>query len=1210
VVHVAGTTASAKPKWACIDGNEAAARVAHALSEVIAIYPITPASPMGELSDTWSAAGRPNLWGSVPEVIEMQSEAGAAGALHGALQKGALATTFTSSQGLLLMVPNMFKIAGELTSAVMHVAARAVATHALSIFGDQSDVMAVRTTGWAMLCASSVQEAHDFALIAHSATLRTRVPFLHFFDGFRTSHEIDKIELLDDDDLRALVREADVLEHRARGLTPDRPVLRGSAQNPDVYFQAREAVNPFYDAVPPTVTEVMEELASLTGRRYGLVDYVGAPDAERVVVVMGSAAGAVAETVEELGRRGEKVGLLTVRLYRPFPADALVASLPKTTRAVAVLDRTKEPGSPGEPLYLDVSASLAEAGRLPETLIGVRYGLASKELSPGMVKGVFDELGNPARGRHLTVGIRDDVTHRSLEPDPEFALPTAAVQAVFYGLGADGTVGANKSSIKIIGEGTDSYVQAYFVIDSQKAGSVTVSHLRFGPDPIRSTYLIEKADFVACHQFGLLEKMKVLDVARDGSTFLLNSPYSATETWPHLPVEVQQQIIDKHIRFYVVDAHSLAREVGLGGRINTIMQPCFFHLSGVMPQSEVVPRVKDTIDKAYSKRGRAVVERNYAAVDRALESLSEVAVPDVPAGDLHRMPPPPDAAPEFVKRVTARLIAGEGDLLPVSAMPVDGTFPTGTAKWQKRQIALDMPVWDPSLCIDCGKCAVVCPHTAIRMKIYRPDALKGAPTGFQSKPYRSRDLPDRLLTVQVLPDDCTGCGLCVAICPAHSKTEVKHKSLDMEPVDSRRETERPLWEFFDSIPEVPREEVRHDNVRGVALLEPLFEFSGACAGCGETPYLKLLSQLFGDRMIVANATGCSSIYGGNLPTTPWSVDRHGRGPAWSNSLFEDNAEFGLGLRLGWERQNAEARRLVDEWRELIGEELADALLDADQSNETGVTSQREHVERLKEMLDRSGAASGPALRSLSSLADELVEKVVWIVGGDGWAYDIGFGGLDHVLASGRNVNILVLDTEVYSNTGGQASKATPRGAAAKFAASGKPSSKKDLGAVARNYGTVYVAQVALGGSDIQTVRSLLEAVAWPGPSLVIAYSSCIAHGIDMSTSLDQQKAAVASGYWPLYRFHPSPEPGTTPFQLDSKAPTVPVADFALAETRFSMLAQSHPGHSRHLLALAQADADERWRYYEQLAGVTRSLPREAAPEPEPEPGENDTGEAT
>jgi len=1180
--------------WACIDGNEAAARVAHALSDVIAIYPITPATPMGELADAWSAAGQPNLWGSVPEIVEMQSEGGAAGALHGALQAGALATTFTASQGLLLMVPNMFKIAGELTPAVIHVAARTVATHALSIFGDHSDVMAVRSTGWAMLASASVQEAHDFALVSHAASLRTRVPFLHFFDGWRTSHEINKIRLLDHDDLRGLVREADVVAHHARRMTPDHPVLRGSAQNPDVYFQAREAVNPFYEAVPGVVAGLMRELERRTGRRYGLVEYCGHPQAERVAVIMGSGSGAATESVEELVSRGERVGLLTVRLFRPFPTAELVRALPETVTAVAVFDRTKEPGAPGEPLYLDVAAALTEERRLLDTLVGVRYGLSSKELTPGMVKGVFDELREPSGRRHMTVGIVDDVTHLSVAPDPEFSVPTRAVQAVFFGLGSDGTVGANKASAKIIGEGTESHVQGYFVYDSRKAGAVTVSHLRFGPDPIRSTYLVENADFVACHHFGLLDKMKVLDVARPGATFLLNAPYPPDQVWAHLPARVQREIIEKRLRLFVIDADALARDAGLGGRINTVMQTCFFHLSGVLAPEEVGPRIRQAIEDAYGRRGSAVVERNLAAVDRALSSLVEV-IELTPVPGEGAQPAMPDGAevPEFVERVTARLLAGEGDLLPVSALPPGGTFPTGTARYEKRAIALDLPVWDPDLCIDCGKCAVVCPHTAVRMKVYKPAELEGAPDGFLSKPFRSHDLPGHMLSVQVAPDDCTGCGVCADVCPAHSKSEVRHKSLDMAPAAGRREIERTHWDFFLSIPEIGRDLVRHDTVKGVSVLEPLFEFSGACAGCGETPYLKLLTQLFGDRMIVANATGCSSIYGGNLPTTPWTVNGEGRGPTWANSLFEDNAEFGLGLRIGWERQHDQARRLVGDLRDLIGAQLADELLGADQSSEAGVVSQRERVGRLKEVLAGNLDGSSPAAERLLSLSDELVEKVVWVVGGDGWAYDIGFGGLDHVLSCGRNLNLLVLDTEVYSNTGGQASKATPRAAVAKFATSGKATAKKDLGAVARGYGDVYVAEIALGAMDQQSIRAMSEAVAWPGPSLVIAYSTCIAHGIEMSTSMGQQKAAVASGYWPLYRYHPSPEPGTRPFQLDSKAPTIPVRDFALGELRFSMLARSDPDRSRHLLALAQSDVDERWQYYLQLAAETRSVPHES-----------------
>ncbi|MGE5829530.1 MAG: pyruvate:ferredoxin (flavodoxin) oxidoreductase [Micromonosporaceae bacterium] len=1171
-----------------MDGNEAAARVAHALSEVIAIYPITPASPMGELADAWSAAGRSNLWGVVPEVVQMQSEAGAAGALHGAVQKGSLGTTFTASQGLLLMLPNMFKIAGELSPAVIHVAARSVATHALSIFGDHSDVMAARTTGWAMLAASSVQEAHDFALVAHASSLRTRVPFLHFFDGFRTSHEIDKISILPDDDLLALVGEDHVLAHRRRGLSPDRPVLRGSAQNPDVFFQAREAANPYYQAVPGTVQQVMDELATRSGRAYHLVDYAGAPDAERVVVIMGSGVGAVAETVDELVRRGERAGVVTVRLFRPFPAAELIAALPATVSRIAVLDRTKEPGAVGEPLYLDVVAALAEAGRTEVEVFGGRYGLASKEFTPAMVKGVYDELLGPAPRRHITVGIVDDVTHTSVRPDSAFAVPTRAVQAVFYGLGSDGTVGANKFGIKIIGERTDLYAQGYFVYDSRKAGSVTVSHLRFGPDPIRSTYLIEAADFVACHQFGLLEKMKVLDVARPGAVFLLNSPYPAGETWRHLPVEVQRQILDKQLRCYVIDAHRVAREVGLGGRINTVMQPCFFALSDVLPRDEATAALKEAIAEAYGKRGPAVVERNQAAIDRALDALEPLPTGSVNGG-LNRMPPLPEAAGDFAKRVTERLLAGEGDLLPVSALPVDGTFPTGTARWEKRALAQEIPIWDASICIDCGKCAIVCPHAAIRMKVYDPSVLAEAPEGFLSKDYGARDLRGMKLTVQVAPDDCTGCGICVDMCPAHSKSEVRHRSINLEPAAQHRDTERSRWEFFERIPELDRAAVRHDTVKGSQLLQPLFEFSGACSGCGETPYLKLLTQILGDRLVVANATGCSSIYGGNLPTTPWARDPAGRGPAWSNSLFEDNAEFGLGLRLGYEQHRAEARHLLAGLAPAIGAELATAILDADQSGEAGIAAQRARVATL---LDRLSVVDTQPARRLRSLADELVAKSFWIIGGDGWAYDIGFGGLDHVLGSGRNVNLLVLDTEVYSNTGGQASKATPRGAAAKFASSGKTTAKKDLGAIARAYGDVYVAQIALGANEMQTVRALLEAEAWTGPSLVVAYSTCIAHGIDMATSMSHQKSAVGSGYWPLYRYHPSPEPGAHPFQLDSKRPTLPLVDFARSETRFAMLARSDPERARHLLALAQADVDERWSYYEQLAGVSRSLPQD------------------
>ena len=1181
---------------ACVDGNEAAARVAYALSDVVAIYPITPASPMGEHADDWAVSGRPNLWQAVPAIVEMQSEAGAAGTLHGALQKGALATTFTASQGLLLMLPNMFKIAGELTPAVIHVAARTLATHALSIFGDHSDVMHARTAGWAMLCASSVQEAHDFALVSHAATLRSRVPFLHFFDGFRTSHEIDRIEVLTDDDLRALVREADVIAFRERGMTPDRPDVRGTAQNPDVFFQAREAANPFYGAVPATVQEVFDELAARTGRRYSLVEYRGAPDAERVIVVMGSAAGAVGETVDTLVAAGERVGMVTVRLYRPFPADALVRALPPSCRTVAVLDRTKEPGSVGEPLYLDVRAALDEAMDADEPpfltaprVVGGRYGLSSKELTPAMVKGVFDELGCARPKQHFTVGIRDDVTHLSLRADDGFAYrrPAGEVQALFYGLGSDGTVGANKSSVKIIGESTDLFAQGYFVYDSKKSGSMTVSHLRFGPEPIRSTYLIDGADFVACHHFGFLERLDVLAHAGDGATFLLNSPYPADEVWDRLPRDVQQQLIEKHIRFWVIDAHRVARQAEMGDRINTVMQPCFFQLAGVLPAGEAIDKIKAAVAETYERRGPETVARNFAAIDSALEHLEEVEVPAEATSTRAMRPAVPAGAPDFVQRVTAAMLAGDGDLLPVSALPVDGRFPSGTARFEKRSIAQELPVWDPSICIDCGKCTIVCPHAAIRMKVYEPAAIEGVPETFRSKDFRSKDIAGYLETIQVAPDDCTGCGICVEVCPVTSKTDPGHKALDMAPALEHRDAERERWELFAAIEPLDRGLLPHDSVKGSQVLEPLFEFSGACAGCGETPYLKLLTQLFGDRVLVANATGCSSIFGGNLPTTPWGVNGEGRGPAWSNSLFEDNAEFGLGMRIALEAQEAQARALLRGLAGVVDDALVTELLDAGQDTEDEIAAQRRRVAELKDVL---AAADDPAAVELLSLADTLVRKAVWIVGGDGWAYDIGFGGLDHVLSTGRNVNILVLDTEVYSNTGGQASKATPRGAVARFAASGKALGKKDLGAIARAYGNVYVAQIAIGANDLQTTKALLEAEAWDGPSLVIAYATCIAHGIDMATSMSHQKDAVHSGYWPLYRYHPSEVEHGQPFKLDSKAPTIPVADFEKVETRFALLDRTDPERASMLAELAQADADERWRYYSQLAAMERTVP--------------------
>jgi pyruvate-ferredoxin/flavodoxin oxidoreductase len=1194
--------------YACIDGNEAAARIAHRLSEVIAIYPITPASPMGELADAWSAQGRTNLWGIVPEVVQMQSEAGAAGALHGALQKGALATTFTASQGLLLMLPNLFKVAGQLLPGVVHVAARTVATHALSIFGDHSDVMAARTTGVAMLASGSVQAAHDLALVAHAAALRSRVPFLHFFDGFRTSHELNRIALLSDKDCHALVDEAWIEAHRARRLSPDRPVLRGSAQNPDVFFQAREAANPYYAALPAIVEEAMARLAARTGRRYGLVDYSGAPDAERVLVLMGSSAGAAEEAVEALCARGERVGLLQVRLYRPFPTEAFLGALPATATRVAVLDRTKEPGAPAEPLHQDVVATLAEAhatgalARMPR-VVGGRYGLASKEFTPAMAKAALDELARAAPKPRFTLGIVDDVTHTSLRVDPEFRCEPQGVRAVFFGLGSDGTVGAAKRSVEILVEHAGLHAQGYFVYDSKKSGAVTVSHLRFGPAPIRSTYLIEEADFVACHHFGLLERLDVLALARPGASLLLNSPHGPEAVWDRLPLEVQSAILAKGLRLFVVDADRVAREVGMGPRINTVMQPCFFALANALPRDEALAAIRRSIERSYAKRGPAVVRRNLDAVDRALEALHEVELPHEATATRRRAPLVPGDAPDFVARVTARLLAGEGDQLPVSALPVDGSFPTGTARYEKRAIADEIPVWDAALCIDCGKCALVCPHAAVRMAVYPPEALAGAPATFVSKPFRSREVPGMRLTIQVAPDDCTGCGVCVDVCPARSKSEARHKALDMAPAAPLREAEQAKFRFFLGLPPPEPAALAPTTVKASQVREPLFEFSGACAGCGETPYLKLLSQLFGERMIVANATGCSSIYGGNLPTTPWTTSRAGRGPAWANSLFEDNAEFGFGIQLAHERQLDEARLLLARLAPAVSEALARALLEAPQRSDAEIAEQRA---RVAELVQRLARLDGRDARRLAGLADELVRRSLWIIGGDGWAYDIGSSGLDHVLASGRNVNVLVLDTQVYSNTGGQASKATPRGAVAKFAAGGKAVPRKDLGQIASAYGHVYVAQVAMGGDDAQTVRALLEADAWEGPSLVIAYSTCIAHGIDMSRSMSRQRDAVRSGFWPLWRFHPGLDPHQQPFQLDSRAPSLPLHEFTRAEGRFAVLDRVDPERARQLGALAQSDADERWRLYQQLTRVERTLPHgegEGTPPPAEEPNE-------
>jgi len=1171
---------------ATLDGNEAVARVAHRLSEVIAIYPITPSSPMGELADEWSTEGRTNLWGQVPEVVEMQSEGGAAGAVHGALQAGALTTTFTASQGLLLMIPNLYKIAGELTACALHVSARTVATHALSIFGDHSDVMACRQTGVALLASGSVQEAHDLAAVAHAATLRARIPFLHFFDGFRTSHEVAKIALLADDDLRALLDEDAIAGHRRRALSPDRPVLRGSAQNPDTFFQAREAANPFYDACPALVQHTMDRLAEVTGRRYHLFDYVGHPEPERVIVLMGSGAETAHETVDWLVARGERVGVLKVRLYRPFDIAAFRRALPTSVRAVAVLDRTKEPGAPAEPLHLDVLAALAEPPARAPLVIGGRYGLSSKEFTPAMVKAVFDELASPAPRRRFTVGIVDDVTHTSLPVDHRFDIEAADVRrAIFFGLGSDGTVGANKNSIKIIADSSEHYGQGYFVYDSKKAGAVTVSHLRFGPRPIRSAYLIGTADFLGCHQFGLLERLDVLGRAAPGGTFLLNAPYGPTEVWDRLPCEVQEQIIDKKLRFFVIDAYRVAREVGLGGRINGVMQTCFFALAGVLPIERALEAIKGAIAHTYGHKGSTVVERNIAAVDAALANLHEVAVPgEVTA--THHMPPPVAAnAPDFVRRVTAVMLTGNGDLLPVSAFPPDGTWPTGTAQWEKRNLAADIPVWDERICIQCNKCALMCPHAAIRAKVFAPEHSASAPPTFKTMDYKAAEFRGYKYVIQVAPEDCTGCMLCVETCPAKDKANPRHKALEMAPQAPLLEAERENYRFFLELPDPNRTVVRND-VKGSQFLQPLFEYSGACAGCGETPYVKLLTQLFGDRLLVANATGCSSIYGGNLPTTPYTTNREGRGPAWSNSLFEDNGEFGFGYRLALDQHAARARALVRALAPALGDQLVTELLEARQDDEAGIQAQRARVQVLRAKL--AGMAQAEA-RALDEIADYLVKKSVWIVGGDGWAYDIGYGGLDHVLAMGRDVNILVLDTEVYSNTGGQQSKATPLGAAAKFAASGKAVPKKDLGLMAMAYGNVYVAHVAMGARDAQAVKAFQEAESYPGTSLIIAFSHCIAHGYDLRFGGEQQKRAVDSGYWPLWRYDPRRRAaGDVPLVLDSGPPKLRLVDYVAQETRFRMVEHQSAARYRAFVAEAQQEIERRLRLYETLA-------RQAAP---------------
>jgi len=1177
------------PKTAVLDGNEATASVAYRLNEVIAIYPITPSSPMGELADEWAARGQTNIWGTVPTVVEMQSEGGAAGAVHGALQSGALATTFTSSQGLLLMIPNMYKIAGELTAYCMHVASRTVATHALSIFGDHSDVMACRQTGFGLLASGSVQEAHDMACIGTAASLVSRIPFLHFFDGFRTSHEVAKIEVLSDDDLRWMIDEEAIRAHRERALTPDRPVLRGSAQNPDAFFQAREACNPFYAECPSLVQRVMERFAERTGRRYKPFDYFGHPQANRVIVLMGSGTQTARATVDYLVQRGQKVGVLVVRLYRPFSTPHLLAVLPTTVRALAVLDRTKEPGAPGEPLYLDVVAALHQARQSGAAqfehdlrIVGGRYGLSSKEFTPAMVKAVFDELARDGPREHFTVGITDDVTHTSLDVDPTFDIePDDVIRCVFFGLGADGTVGANKNSIKIIGEETPQYAQGYFVYDSKKAGAMTISHVRFGPRPIQAPYLIRRASFVACHQFVFLERLDVLEYAAPGAVFLLNAPYGPDRVWDELPREVQEQIIEKRLRFYVIDAQAVARRAGLGGRINTVMQTCFFAICGILPREQAIAKIKETIRKTYEKKGEEVVRRNFAAVDEALAQLHEVRVPRRVTATRTRPPIVPAEAPSFVQRVTATLMAGKGDLLPVSAFPVDGTWPTGTARWEKRNIAAEIPIWDPDICIQCNKCVMVCPHAAIRAKVYEPAALEGAPQAFLSADYRAKDLRGMKYTLQVAPEDCTGCRLCVQVCPAKDKTNPRRKAINMEPQRVHREPQCANYAFFLNLPEIDRAAVRRLDVKGVQLFEPLFEYSGACAGCGETPYIKLLTQLFGDRLLIANATGCSSIYGGNLPTTPYARNREGRGPAWSNSLFEDNAEFGLGFRIAIDAHTQHARRMLQRLADRLGERLVKEILEADQSNEAGIRAQRERVQTLR---SRLAAIDAPEARRLELLADYLVRKSVWLVGGDGWAYDIGYAGLDHVLSLERDINVLVLDTEVYSNTGGQASKATPLGAAAKFAIAGKGVDKKDLGLMAMSYGHVYVASVAFGAKDNQTVQAFLEAESYHGPSLIIAYSHCIAHGYDMQFGLEQQARAVQSGAWPLYRYDPRrARAGEPPLVLDAHGGRVPIQEYMRNETRFRMVERIDAERFRRLARQAQQSAARRVAVYDHLA---------------------------
>jgi len=1189
-----------------MDANEAVATVAYGLNEVIAIYPVTPSSAMGEWADEWASKGVPNIWGTVPQVVEMQSEGGAVGAVHGALQTGALATTFTASQGLLLMIPNMNKIAGELTPTAFHVSARTVATHALSIFGDHSDVMSCRTTGFAMLCSNSVQEAMDMALIAHAAALESRIPFLHFFDGFRTSHEVNKIQALTEDDMRSLINMERVFEHRQRALSPDHPVLRGTAQNPDVFFQAREASNLYYAVCPDKVQEIMTNFSRVVGRPYHLFDYVGAPDAKRVIVMMGSGAETAHETVEHLNRLGDGVGLLKVRLYRPFSVRHFLKALPASVTTIAVLDRTKESGSVGEPLYLDVVNAIVE-GRsqgmitIDPVVVGGRYGLSSKEFTPAMVKSVYDNLASDNPKNHFTIGIDDDVSHTSLGYDPEFSVePDNAIRGLFYGLGADGTVGANKNSIKIIGENTDNYAQGYFVYDSKKSGAMTVSHLRFGPQPIRSSYQISKANFVACHQWIFLERYDMLSHLVDGGIFLLNSPFGPTEVWNHLPRKVQEQLVRKKAKFYVIDAYQVARDTGMGSRMNTIMQVCFFAISKVLPRDEAIEAIRKSIWATYGKKGEEIVQRNLRAVDETLTYLDEVEVPNVVSSSIEITAPFPGDVPKYEREVLSAISAGHGDELPVSAFPADGTFPTGTAKWEKRNLALEIPVWDTNICIQCGKCAMVCPHATIRIKVYDSAQLQNAPMTFKSANARDKEWQGLKYTIQVAPEDCTGCGICVDICPVKNKSETRLKAINMRPQLPLRATERENWEFFGKIPELDRRKIKVSNIRHQQLQEPLFEFSGACSGCGETPYLKLVSQLFGDRAVIANATGCSSIYGGNLPTTPWAKNSEGRGPAWSNSLFEDNAEFGLGFRIAIDKQAEFARELVRRLAPVIGDDFAAALVNASQKDEAEIYDQRTRVALLKKLLQ---PIASPEATQLLFVADMLVKKSVWIVGGDGWAYDIGYAGLDHVLASGRNVNLLVLDTEVYSNTGGQASKSTPRAAVAKFAVGGKPGPKKDLGLMAMTYGNVYVASVAMGAKDEHTLKAFLEAEAYDGPSLIIAYSHCIAHGINMTTAMSDQKVAVESGQWLLYRYNPVRAlVGENPLSLDTRTPTRKVKEFLEQQARFRMLTKSKPEDAKRLWTQAQQDSETRFALYEYLAqwrnGARRNETKPAAREPD------------